>query len=190
MRTQDKNSNVRIDNLKPGTIVYVKKEGILKKLEPKYGGPYEVVKCTENNNYVLMDPTGAILEGSVPLHKLKLTNIDDIDFHNNKFVEVKSVLDHRRTDAGITEYLVIWSNDGESWVKESDFNAKGCIREYHNRKDPYSRLRGRRKISKRMIILGLKLKEVQADLPKIKIKHLQNQKKALVDLRKAWRLTY
>ena len=60
-----------------GTVVYRKREGILKKLEPRFEGPFKIVKRTSKNNYILSDQTGVELPTTVPLHKLKLTTLDD-----------------------------------------------------------------------------------------------------------------
>ena len=45
-KTQNRQNRVDDDTLEPGTFVYVKTEGILSKLTPRYRGPYKVVKVT------------------------------------------------------------------------------------------------------------------------------------------------
>jgi hypothetical protein len=115
---QNKRQNVLNNELEPGTIVFTKKEGILKKLEPKYGGPYTVVRKTSRGNYELKDATGENLKMAVPLHKLKITK----GIENETSKEVKQILDHKVVN-GQNEYLVEWADSTQSWVKERDFNV-------------------------------------------------------------------
>jgi len=39
---QDKDNNILSEALRPGTTVYVKKEGLLSKLEPRFLGPFTI----------------------------------------------------------------------------------------------------------------------------------------------------
>lgn len=65
-RGQDNRQNQIKEELEKGTIVYIKKEGILKKLEARFSGPYIVERKTSTGNYILKDSLGAELNQSVP----------------------------------------------------------------------------------------------------------------------------
>jgi len=39
--------------LPPDQVVFVRTEGLLKKLSSRYSGPFKVVSVTKNNNYIL-----------------------------------------------------------------------------------------------------------------------------------------
>ena len=49
----------------------IKNEGFLSKLEPKFGGPYKVVRRTKYNNYELVDTNNTPLKRAIPVHKLR-----------------------------------------------------------------------------------------------------------------------
>ena len=54
-------------------------------MEPKYYGPYEIIRQNKSGNYILKDPEGNELEQSFPRWKLNpLTNFKDIKAITNK----------------------------------------------------------------------------------------------------------
>src|SRR5690606_10942348 len=55
-----------------GAIVMLRDPLRSNKFEPKYVGPYRIVKRTRNGNYQLKDGTGAELDRRVPPDQLKL----------------------------------------------------------------------------------------------------------------------
>jgi len=57
---QDKNQNVSLTFLEPGTVVYLKNEGIIPKSNSRYKGPYKIISRDEWENYILEDATGKI----------------------------------------------------------------------------------------------------------------------------------
>jgi hypothetical protein len=59
------------DPIKGGTIVYLKNEGLLTKLQPQYSGPYTIVNLTKCDNYKIKDSAGNVLRRSYPIQKLK-----------------------------------------------------------------------------------------------------------------------
>ena len=143
---QNSQHNIIEKPLEAGTIVYKKNEGMLKKLDARYSGPYKIVRITNKNNYILEEPTGELYPESVPLHKLKITKASQ-EGKGSDVLEVKKVKDHRITNNN-NEYLVIWSDNTESWVKEEDFNTFECIKEYHAARSgikPAKRPKGRPK---------------------------------------------
>ena len=116
-------------DLTPGTIVYLKQEGLLKKLDPKYAGPYKIIKKTEQQNYEIIDASNAQVRFTVPLHKLKITSIDEELFDNS--VEIDKIIDHK-LENNKTIYKVIWKDKTTSWVDEDKFNTLEIVNEYKN----------------------------------------------------------
>ena len=76
--SQDKNSNIRKDLLPKGTIVLLKNDGLLSKLESRFTGPYIIDGISKLKNYYLRDKTGFVLESAIPLNKLKIINETDL----------------------------------------------------------------------------------------------------------------
>ena len=64
---QDLSNNILNQPLDKGTTVYVK-IGLLGKLEPRFRGPYTVVRMLQNGNYKLKNALGTELKTSYPLH--------------------------------------------------------------------------------------------------------------------------
>lgn len=101
------------------------------KFDPKYIGPYSVVRRTRAGTYVLKDQTGDILERHVPADKLKLVSSKPrtVDLDSSVY-EVQQVLDHRGL-AGHREYLVKWKDyHQKTWEPETSFLDTQCIRDY------------------------------------------------------------
>ena len=125
---QDKQHTTTEETLEPGTKVYVKREGMLGKFEPRYEGPYTVIRQTSKGNYELQDCLDESAKKTYPLHKLKI--VEDVSRETEKNVEIDRILDHRRAKKGF-DYLVKWKDGSEdSWVHESDFNTVEIINEY------------------------------------------------------------
>src|SRR5690606_9602164 len=93
-----------------GAIVMVIDPNRQNKFEPKYIGPYSVVRRTRNGNYQLKDQTGALLERFVPPDQLKLVSKQprDVDIAGSVY-EVEQILKHRGAP-GEREYLVKWKH--------------------------------------------------------------------------------
>ena len=58
------------------TMVLVKNEGLLGKLDPKFKGSFIVHEKSRHGNYILKDATGEIVEFSIPLKKFKIIPYD------------------------------------------------------------------------------------------------------------------
>ena len=52
------------EDLVAGTKVFIKKEGLLGKLESRYDGPYTIIRKTEKGNYDLLNSRGMKTEFS------------------------------------------------------------------------------------------------------------------------------
>ena len=125
---QDKNQNVRLFFLKPGTVVYLKNEGIIPKLNSRYKGPYTIIRRDENDNYILKDSTGTEVDDKFPLSKLKIANLKA----NQDSTEVEKILDHK-TVKNKLRFLVKWKNQDKSnnsWEPESNLDSKILINKY------------------------------------------------------------
>ena len=119
---------MKLTFLKQGTVVYLKNEGIIPKLNSRYKGPYTIIKRDEWNNYILKDSTGAEVEDKFPLSKLKVVKktIEKESF------EVEKILNHKTVKNKI-KFLVKWKNhnaSNNSWEPESNFNFKVLINRY------------------------------------------------------------
>ena len=143
-KVQDERSKVTEKTLKIGTKVMIQNDGIIKKLDARYRGPYTVVGITPKKNYLLNDMTGQRVDTSIPLHKLKVTNFDDKD----EFMEIDKILDHKISD-GNELFLVKWKNNLEksSWEPAENFANMKIINDYKSslNKSTVRRKRGRPK---------------------------------------------
>ena len=107
------------------------------KFEPKYIGPYIIIRRARNGAYVLKDVEGDILDRHVPIDQIKIISktgrVKDADTFT-----VHKILDHRGAP-GSYEYLVHWKDYSKSdatWEPESNFNDDKCITTYwskHNK---------------------------------------------------------
>ncbi len=98
------------------------------KFEPKYVGPYTIVRRSRNGAYVLKDAMGDILDRHVPLDHLKL--LSKQQHNNNNIYEVQSILDHKGVE-GDYQYLVKWKGYEETtWEPQPNFLDHSVIKEY------------------------------------------------------------
>ena len=108
------------------------------KFEPKYVGPYTIVRRAHNGAYVLKDATGDILDRHVPPDQLKLISRSVRgNIKRNTIYEVEKILEHRG-EPGHYEYWVKWKNYDDSqntWEKASNFLDDTCIRNYWKSKN-------------------------------------------------------
>ena len=102
-KTQDKSSNIILDSIEPNTKVFIRVAMIQGKLEPRYRGPYTVVRRTKKGNYILKNNQGIEMKQSYPLNKLKIVPDTVTDHH--EFLDIEKILDNR-TRRGVKEYLV------------------------------------------------------------------------------------
>ena len=111
-------------------------------LQPRYEGPFKVLRRTAGGSYVLQDSTGALLSRNSPPDHLKLISFaPDMDYQSH---EVLAILNHRGT-YNSREYLVKWKNPTlkDTWIKQSDFDDYDIIRKYWKRRSPsHSNLKG------------------------------------------------
>ena len=101
------------------------------KFEPKYVGPYTVVRRNRGGAYEIKDATNVILDRRVPADQLKLISRRSAGRDDNIYV-VEKVLNHRGTP-GHMEYLVKWkhfTHEHNTWEPASSFLDNTLIRDY------------------------------------------------------------
>jgi hypothetical protein len=120
-----------------GSTVMIKDPVRTTKFEPKYIGPYEIVRRARNGAYVLKDLTGDLLDRHVPIDQIKIlqkTKRRKKD-EEQPFYEVSKVLNHRG-EPGNYEYLIQWkgySDDENTWEPSSSFADVSIIHDYWRR---------------------------------------------------------
>jgi transposase InsO family protein len=98
------------------------------KFEPKYLGPYTVVRRAHNGAYVLKDGTGDLLDRHVPVDQLKI--LTRAHAPANDEYEIVKLLDHRGTP-GNYEFKIQWKGyERPTWEPESNIVDTRCIRDY------------------------------------------------------------
>jgi hypothetical protein len=103
------------------------------KFEPKYVGPYSIVRRSRGGAYVLKDSTGDLLDRKIPADQMKLISKSQrkLDIEKPAY-EVERIISHRGSPANY-EYFVHWLNypeEDRSWVPASDFLDDKIIRDY------------------------------------------------------------
>ena len=119
------------DSIPAGAIVMLKDPLRTDKFQPKYLGPYSVVRRTRWGAYQLRDATGDNLDRAVPVDQLKLLSRKPrpIDIENEVF-RVEKVLSHRGTP-GHYDYYTKWVGYPEpTWNPDSNFLDDQCIKDY------------------------------------------------------------
>ena len=121
------------DSFPAGAVVMLRDPVRQNKFEPKYVGPYTVVRRSHRGNFVLRDATGDILDRHVPPDQLKLVSktARASDLKRDVF-EVELILEHRGLP-GSREYYVKWKgyDDSEnSWEPESSFLDSAIVKRY------------------------------------------------------------
>jgi hypothetical protein len=133
IKTWNKHRRLLLNNALPnGAVVMLVDPTRANKFEPKYVGPYHVVRRTRNGTYVLKEPsTGDLLDRHVPPDQLKLVSKKPraVDLRDNQY-EVESILSHRGPP-GNYEYLVKWRHYNErTWEPASSFLDDNVIKRY------------------------------------------------------------
>ncbi|KAJ3282423.1 hypothetical protein HDU79_009937, partial [Rhizoclosmatium sp. JEL0117] len=128
------NTNIKKERFPIDSYVMTITERRNSKDEPRYEGPYRVVKRTKGGTYSLLDRDGHVLHRDYAPQQLKLISSDLSDdwFATG---EVADILEHQEID-GANVYLVQWKNlpkDQTSWVPYADFQDTTILQDYHKR---------------------------------------------------------
>ena len=118
-----------------GAVVMIKDVQRQNKFEPKYVGPYSVIRRAQNGGYVLRDATGDILDRHVPADHIKIiSKKPKPEIQKNVFV-IDRISNHRGSP-GAYEYWVEWEdpNEAASWIPQQDFLDDAVIKSYWDSK--------------------------------------------------------
>ena len=116
-----------VEPLQPGTVVYVRLlKKHIRKLDPKFTGPYKVLRQATGGNYILSSTRNQPLHRSYPLDQLKLvdqTCAAEIwtAACSTKLFPLDCIVDHRYVN-GALQFLLQWKghdSDFNSWETES-----------------------------------------------------------------------
>jgi transposase InsO family protein len=117
----------RHDTFSPGTYVMAKDELRTAKAQPRYLGPFLVIRRNRGGAYILQDAAGNALKRAPEALKQVTINREFGDSAN-----VERVMDHRG-HRHEREYLVKWQgldSSHNSWVKVKDFDNQAGIQNY------------------------------------------------------------
>ena len=143
-KTADINARRRIDHdvhfktltspFPDGSIVMMQQTNRKSKMEPKYIGPFKVLRMTQGNSFVLQDMMGDVYPKNVPAWRLKLIANDDDDykFDDDDVYEVEAIVNHKGKP-GNYMYKVKWAGfpDSENtWEPIENINAPRLIHDY------------------------------------------------------------
>ncbi|KAF9176207.1 hypothetical protein BGZ50_001413, partial [Haplosporangium sp. Z 11] len=123
----------------PGSYVTAKENTVEGKLDPKYKGPYLVLRRTEFGSYELQDATKATLPRNYAPEQLKRVT-QALDRANEESFEVQAILSHRDTVEG-KRYLVKWKGYNASHNSEiapEDFDSPAMMTRYHKQQRRYN----------------------------------------------------
>jgi hypothetical protein len=103
------------------------------KFEPKYIGPYTIVRRSHGGAYVLKDAVGDLLDRKVPPDQMKLISKSkrDVDITNPIFY-VDHIVEHRGSPDSY-EYLVHWKDfpeEDRTWEPATNFLDDKVIKQY------------------------------------------------------------
>lgn len=127
-----KRRSVVLKGLPAGTAVMLNDPRRQNKFEPKYIGPYNIVRRTRNGTYVLRDAAGDLLDRHVQLDQLKVLSKKEAKVKVDDVYEVEKIIEHKG-EPGNYSYLVKWKgyeNDGNTWEHQASFFDDGVIKKY------------------------------------------------------------
>ena len=120
-----------------GSIVMVRDPARKSKCEPKYLGPFTVLRRTKGKSYVLLDHvTEELFPRDVPPDQLKLVTRQASKANSELHYQIEAVINHRGKPAE-REYLLKWKNPelGTSWEPIQNFDGMATITNYWKRRN-------------------------------------------------------
>ena len=131
MKALDKQRRLLTANEFPvGAVVMLNDPHRANKFEPKYIGPYSIVRRTRNGNYLLRDGTGDYLDRHVPPDQLKLISKKPREGDDETVYEIQHIVGHRG-EPGAYEYEVKWKGYRETTFEPAEnFQDTAMISDY------------------------------------------------------------
>jgi hypothetical protein len=117
-----------------GAFVMIRDKLRSSKSEPRYEGPFMVIRRKASGNYLLKALDGT--EYVRPPNVLKLVSpeiVRGLEVKDTIFASVDRILDHRITEDNVTLYKVRWKNQTanfDSWLRHEDFIDYGPVHAY------------------------------------------------------------
>ncbi|CAF1063141.1 unnamed protein product, partial [Brachionus calyciflorus] len=96
MEVQNRSQNTISDKIPIGRTVFLKSEGLLSKLEPRFKGPYKIIEHTKGGNYTVENALKETLAESFPRHKIKV--VEDYKNLPDESAEVEKIIKHKDVD--------------------------------------------------------------------------------------------
>ena len=116
------------DGVPAGTSVMIIDEKRENKFEPKFVGPYTIIRRARNGAYVLRDAAGDLLDRHVTVDKMKI--LKRLNIGKDDVYEVERITEHRGV-AGNYEYLTSWKGFSEkTWEPQANFLDDRPIKSY------------------------------------------------------------
>ncbi|MEZ0209074.1 MAG: RNase H-like domain-containing protein [Candidatus Paceibacterota bacterium] len=115
-----------------GSFVVARPDQAKGKLNPRYEGPYKVVRRTRGGTYVLAEGDGTLLRRNYAPDQLRMIKLAEEDLPQT--FEVEAIVDCRRTGSGALEYLVKWrgySAEHNTWQSSDDFQDTEIVTQFH-----------------------------------------------------------
>ncbi|KAF9110940.1 hypothetical protein BGW39_004527, partial [Mortierella sp. 14UC] len=131
------NKSHRLTEFTPGSFVMVKDEEAESAFDPKYDGPFKIVRRTPKGTYVLRDNLNRLLARNYSPDQLKpVAQSRDIPTKETDHWEVEKILSHRLDDEGAkTLYTVKWKGFDEtenSEIPYENFDSKKAVDLYYD----------------------------------------------------------
>ncbi|CDH61355.1 hypothetical protein RO3G_00241 [Lichtheimia corymbifera JMRC:FSU:9682] len=139
LRKGKHDTKYRIVHYPPGSQVMVKDMLRSRKLDPRYEGPYTVVRETEGGSYILRDEQGLLATRSFAPSQLKLVSQDELVDNNEvydkggKYYTIQAIVGHQELAPGKYKYRVRWQGYTEAddtWEPPESFNSPAPIAQY------------------------------------------------------------
>eukprot|EP01135_Chromosphaera_perkinsii_P002187 Nk52_evm22s218 gene=Nk52_evmTU22s218 len=122
---------IKNDDLLPGSAVLLYDKEASSKLDPKYFGPFSIIRKNRGGAYVLKDLYSNVLERNIPRSMIKPINSGLLRTLERK--EIEAVLNVKKNSSGQTEYLVKFKYLGpknNAWIPDKAISNRKLIAEY------------------------------------------------------------
>ena len=114
-----------------GAIVMVRDPTRTDKFQPKYLGPFSIIRRTRNGNFQLKDESGEVLDRHVPPDQLKLISKKprQQDLETSAY-EVEDIVGHKGQAGSYEYHTKFLGYPNAYWIPEENFADVTVIRRY------------------------------------------------------------